>query len=107
MRVLDAQICVTFVITCGSPISLLGKETMEALGVHTQDLDRPINVSIHGIGCLTAYHDQAENLRDGNLLGWSFFRNTKVIERFDANAMSVTLFENAAQYHEMITEHRK
>jgi hypothetical protein len=97
------KIWVPFVIDGGSPNIILGRDALIALKVNPNDIHSHLNVNIHGYDFLSAYHDSDDNrLRDINIIGWTFFRDTEVYESMDPKSKSLTLFKSYSHFLEFV-----
>lgn len=96
----NAAVWVPFVLHGGSPKILLGRDAMIGLGLNPDDRSTVV-VNIQGFDCLTAYHESKDKrLRDVNIIGWSFLRDTNCYEHLDVDTGESLLFKNYAQFLE-------
>jgi hypothetical protein len=90
----QSRVWVPFVIASGSPVTLLGKDAMLALGINLTNTASKHTVSIHGLDNQVVHYQPGDpRLQDVNLIGWSFFRDTRVFEFDDAPTGQLALFE--------------
>ena len=96
-------IWVPFVLDGGSPNIILGRDALLALNINPNDVHNSVNVNIHGFDSLTAYHEaEDKSLRDVNLIGWTFFRDTNCFEFMQAETKTLRLYKSLSQFMDEI-----
>jgi hypothetical protein len=92
----NKTISVPFLMDSGCPMTTIGTETMIALGINANDVFK-MHLNVHGFESIPFSHDPDDKkIRDLNLLGWEFFRDTKAHEDVDLEGRKVTLFKSKA-----------
>lgn len=96
-------IWVPFVLNGNTPNIILGHDALLALGINPTDVHNSVNVNVHGFDSLTAYHEaEDKRLRDVNLIGWTFFRDTYCLEYMEAETMTLRLYKSLSQFMDEI-----
>ena len=96
-------IWVPFAICAGSPNIILGHDALLALDINPTDVCKTVNVNIHGFDTLTAYHEaEDKRLRNVNLIGWAFFRDTDCYEFMHPETMTLRLYMSRSQFMKTI-----
>ena len=99
----NKKIWVPFVISGGSPIVHLGEDCLKALKIDKHEDFNQINVNIHGFGFIDAYHQKNDNrLKDVNILGWEFFRDTNVYESMNPATKSLLLYKDFDHFQQSL-----
>lgn len=96
------SVWVPFVLHDGSPNIMLGRDALLALGLEPNDV-HTVNINILGFDSLTAYHEHEDKrLVDVNLIGWTFFRDTKCFEFMDADTNILRLYRSLKQFRDTL-----
>ncbi len=95
----DIKVWIPFVINSGSPVTVIGKPALEALQFELSEITDSTNFTIHGFESAAATHIAADaRLKNLNILGWSFFRDTGVFEAMNAENMTLSLYKDKKQF---------
>ena len=99
-------IWVPFVLDGGSPNIILGHDALVALGINPTEVHNSLNVNIHGFDSLAAYYEpEDKRLKDVNLIGWSFFRDTNCFEFLDPETKTLRLYQSFTHFKDELKKH--